>query len=57
MCGGPLWAHLGPILGYPGPSLACFGGPGWYLEVDVGLGRLDFGMQGNAELSNASKNH
>ena len=40
---GPSWAILGP----PWPFL---GGPGGHLEADVGLGRLDLGVQGGQKL-------
>ena len=47
---GPFWAHLGPILGYLGPSWPFSGGPGGHREADVGLGRLDLGGQGSQKL-------
>ena len=47
LCGAPLWAHLGPILGPPWPFSE---GPGGHLEADVGLGRLDLGVQGGKRL-------
>ena len=40
---GPSWAILGP----PWPFS---GGPGGHLEADVGLGRLDLGVQGGQKL-------
>ena len=40
---GPSWAILGP----PWPFL---GGPGGHLEADLGLGRLDLGVQGGQKL-------
>ena len=40
---GPSWAILGP----PWPLL---GGPGGHLEADLGLERLDLGMQGGQKL-------
>ena len=44
------WAHLGPILGYLGPSLARLGGPGGHLGAYFGLGRLDLGVQDGQQL-------
>ena len=40
---GPSWAILGP----PWPF---WRGPGGHLEADVGLGRLDLGVQGGQKL-------
>ena len=40
---GPSWAILGP----PWPFL---GGPGGHIEADLGLGRLDLGVQGGHKL-------
>ena len=40
---GPSWAILGP-------SWPFSGGPGGHLEADVGLGRLDLGVQGGQKL-------
>ena len=40
---GPSWAILGP----PWPLLR---GPGGHLEADLGLGRLDLGVQGGQKL-------
>ena len=51
LCGGPLWAHLGPILGYLGPRWPFWGGPGGLLEAYAGLGRLDLGVQGGQKLN------
>ena len=45
--GAPFWAHLGPILGYLGPSLALLAE---HLEAAVGLGKLDLGVQGGQKL-------
>ena len=49
---GPSWAILGP----PWPRL---GGPGGHLEADLGLGRLDLGVQGGRKLrcQKPLKNH
>ena len=47
----PFWAHLGPILGSLGPSLALLEGPGGHLEADFSFGKLDLGVQGGQKLS------
>ena len=44
LCGAAFWAHLGPILGYLGASLALLGGPGRPLEAYIGLRRVAVGM-------------
>ena len=51
LCVAPFWAHLGPILGSLGPSLALLGGPGGHLEADFRFGKLDLGVQGGQKLS------
>ena len=48
--GAPFWAHLGPILGYLGPSVALLGGPGGHLEAEFGLGRLAWRVRGGQRL-------
>ena len=47
-------ALFGPILGLSwailGPPWPLLGGPGGHLEADLGLGRLDLGVQGGQKL-------
>ncbi len=44
LCPALVWAHLGPILGHLGSSLALIGSPRGHLEAYSGLGRADLGM-------------
>ena len=41
LCVGPFWAHLGPILGSLGPSVALLGGQAYFR-----FGKFDLGVQG-----------